>query len=76
MRRSEPLTPSLKVLPLGVGDVMASQLPKEETVTIEEVVISQSYEIAALVTILERKGILSIEEIIGAIKELKTQSNA
>jgi len=55
---------------------MASQLPKEETVTIEEVVISQSYEIAALVTILERKGILSIEEIIGAIKELKTQSNA
>lgn len=36
---------------------MAEKLDKEEAVTLEEVVVSQSYEIAALVSLLEKKGL-------------------
>jgi hypothetical protein len=36
---------------------MANKLGKEQKVTLEEVVISQSFEIAALFNLLERKGI-------------------
>lgn len=50
---------------------MAEQLPQEQTVTIEELVISHSYEMIALITVLERKGILSRDEVIEVIKELK-----
>jgi len=50
---------------------MAEQLPQEQMVTMEELVISHSYEMLALVTALERKGILSRSEIIEVIKELK-----
>lgn len=50
---------------------MATQLPKEETVTMEELVISHSYEMLSLITVLEKKGILNREEIIDVIKELK-----
>jgi hypothetical protein len=35
---------------------MASQLPTKETVTVEELALSNSFEIAALVTVLKRKG--------------------
>lgn len=52
---------------------MASQLPKEDTVTIEEAVISQSYEIAAIVNVLEKKGILTKTEILDEIRRLKPQ---
>ena len=50
---------------------MASRLPAEETVTLEELALSNSFEIAALVSVLERKGILTKEEIISVIKELR-----
>lgn len=50
---------------------MANQLPTEETVTVEELALSNSFEIAALVTVLERKGILTREEVISVIKELR-----
>ena len=57
---------------IGTGLVsMATQLPKEETITMEEIVISQSYEMLALITVLEKKGILSRGEIIEVIKELR-----
>ena len=49
---------------------MANKLDKEQSVTVEEVIVSQSYEIAALVTLLERKGILTRKEIIAEIKRL------
>jgi hypothetical protein len=49
---------------------MAERLPREETVTIEELVISHSYEMLALITVLKRKGILTREEVIEAIKEM------
>jgi hypothetical protein len=50
---------------------MASRLPAEETVTLEELALSNSFEITALVSVLERKGILTREEIISVIKELR-----
>jgi hypothetical protein len=49
---------------------MAEQLGKEELVTIEELAISHSYEMLALVTVLERKGVLSRQEVVEVIKEL------
>jgi len=50
---------------------MATQLPIEQTVTVQELLVSQSYEIAALVNVLEKKGILNRAEIIEEIKALK-----
>jgi len=50
---------------------MAEQLPQEQMVTIEELVISHSYEMFALIRVLEREGILKRDEIIEFIKELK-----
>jgi hypothetical protein len=51
---------------------MAEQLPQEQVVSIEELVISHSYEMLALITVLEKKGILDRSEIIEVIKGLKT----
>ncbi len=50
---------------------MPEQLPQEQTITIEGLVVSHSYEMLALITVLEKKGILKREEIIAVIKELK-----
>lgn len=52
---------------------MATQQPKEQTVTMEELVISHSYEMLALITVLENKGILSRGEIIAEIGKLREQ---
>ncbi|MEI6209238.1 MAG: hypothetical protein WCP20_20865 [Desulfuromonadales bacterium] len=50
---------------------MTTQLPREEMVTLEKLVISHSYEMLALITVLEKKGILTREELITVIKELR-----
>lgn len=50
---------------------MAEKLPQEEMVTMEELVVSHAYEMMALVTLLEKKGILSRAEIIDEIKSLR-----
>lgn len=50
---------------------MADKLNPKETVTIEELIISNSYEIAALVSVLERKGLLTSEEVIEEIKQMR-----
>lgn len=50
---------------------MAKSLPQEQTVTMEELVISHSYEMLALITVLEKKGILTRQDIIEVIKELR-----
>ena len=52
---------------------MASQLPKEQTVTVHDMLLSQSYEMAALVNVLEKKGILTKTEIIEEIRRLERQ---
>jgi hypothetical protein len=47
---------------------MAEQLPQEQVATIDELVVSHSYEMLALITVLEKKGILNREEIIEEIR--------
>jgi hypothetical protein len=50
---------------------MPEQLTQEQTVSLEELVVSHSYEMLALITVLEKKGILTREEVIDVIKEMK-----
>jgi hypothetical protein len=47
---------------------MAEKLDVKETVFLQEMVLSNSYEIAALVAVLERKGLLTSQEVIEEIK--------
>lgn len=46
---------------------MAEKLDDEEVVSIEEVVVSHAFEMIALITVLEKKGILSRAEILEEI---------
>ena len=50
---------------------MPHKLDDEQMASLEELVISHSYEMLALITVLEKKGILSRQEIIEVIKELQ-----
>jgi hypothetical protein len=50
---------------------MGEKLDRKDAVTLEELAISQSYEIAAIVSLLEKKGLLTREEIIEEIGRLK-----
>ncbi|MDD2898452.1 MAG: hypothetical protein PHI31_07035 [Desulfuromonadaceae bacterium] len=51
---------------------MANQMPITETVAIEELALSNSFEIAALVSVLEQKGL----EVIAEIGRLHGQTNS
>ena len=51
---------------------MSEQNPKEESISLEQLVVSHSYEMLALITVLEQKGILTRQEIIEVIKELQS----
>jgi hypothetical protein len=55
---------------------MTEQLPQDQSVTLEELVISHSYEMLALITVLEKKGLLTRAEIIEVIKELRTHDQS
>jgi hypothetical protein len=55
---------------LESGTNMAEKLDDSETVSLEELVVSHSYEMIALITVLERKGILTRGEVIDVIKEM------
>jgi len=66
---------SMKVLPTEEDEIMASQLTTEETITVEELALSNSFEIAALVSVLEQKGILTSAEVIPEIGRLREQAN-
>jgi len=50
---------------------MAKQLEKREMLTLEELAVSNSYEIAALVSLHERKGLLTREEVIEEISRMR-----
>ena len=52
---------------------MSEQSPAEQRISLEGLVVSHSYEMLALITVLEKKGILTRGEIIEAIKELKSE---
>ena len=50
---------------------MTEQRTRDESISLEQLVVSHSYEMLALITVLEKKGILSRQEIIEVIKELQ-----
>ena len=50
---------------------MAEAISKDQMVTVEELTLSNSYEIAALVAVLERKGLLTRDEVIEEIRRLR-----
>lgn len=43
----------------------------EQMLSLEDLVVSHSYEMLALITVLEKKGILTRGEIIEVIKEMR-----
>lgn len=55
------------------GRYMSEQPSKEESISLEQLVISHSYEMLALITVLEKKGVLSRHEIIEVINELQSR---
>ena len=50
---------------------MAQQGKPDELVTLQELAVSNTYEISALVAVLERKGILTQQEVLEEIARLK-----
>ena len=50
---------------------MAEQSPHEQMVSVEELTLSNSFEIAALIAVLERKGILTHVEVLDEIARQK-----
>ncbi len=55
---------------------MAERMDKRETVSLEELVISNVYQLEALVLLLDEKGILTVEELVEKIKELQAAKQA
>ncbi len=51
---------------------MAEKLDPKEIVTLEELAISNMWETSALVELLERKGILTKQEVLDMIQEPRT----
>ena len=50
---------------------MAERMDKRETVSLEELTLSNVYQLEELVLLLEEKGILTVDELIEKIKELR-----
>jgi len=50
---------------------MASPLDPKELVTLEELTISNMWEVAALIEVLEKKGVLTKQNILTEIRELR-----
>lgn len=55
---------------------MANRIEPQQTVTLEELAISNSFEIAALVNVLERKGLLTRQEVLQELAALRQQTTA
>lgn len=51
---------------------MSEQTSPKESISLEQLVVSHSYEMLALITVLERKGILTRQELIEVIRELQS----
>ena len=53
---------------------MAQQGKSDELVTLQELAVSNAYEIAALVAVLERKGLVTQAEVLEEITQLKQKA--
>jgi hypothetical protein len=49
---------------------MTHKIDDEQMTALEELVVSHSYEMLALITVLEKKGIVTRQELVEVIKEL------
>ena len=54
--------------------LMAKKLDPKEIVTLEELALSSMWEMAALVEVLEKKGVLKKQDILDAILELRRKN--
>ena len=52
---------------------MAEPLDPKEVVSIEELALSNMYEIEVLIVVLEKKGIVSKKELLKEIKKMKAK---
>jgi hypothetical protein len=50
---------------------MAEPIDPKQLVSLEELAVSNAYEIAALVAVLERKGVLTQQEVLAEIERMK-----
>jgi len=55
---------------------MAEKLDPKELVTIEELAISNMWETSALVELLERKGILTRQDVLAMSQELRQRAGS
>lgn len=53
---------------------MSTDRPKRETMSIEEATVSNMWEIAALVEVLERKGLRTKHDLLAIITELRSRN--
>jgi hypothetical protein len=51
---------------------MSGQSRTEQSIALEQLVVSHSYEMLALITVLEKKGVLTRQEIIEVIRDLQS----
>ena len=56
---------------IGTVNLTAESLKPKELVTVEELALSNMCETSALVELLERKGILTRQEVLDMIQELR-----
>ena len=52
---------------------MTDQNKNKETVSLEEITVSNMYEIEAVIRVLERKGFLTHNEVLEELKKLKEE---
>ncbi len=55
---------------------MAERMDKRETVSLEELTLSNVYQLEALVLLLDEKGILTVDELIEKIALLRVAKEA
>ena len=53
------------------GSIMAEKLDPNDLVTLDELAITNMWENAALVELLERKGVLTRQEVLAMIQDLR-----
>jgi len=53
---------------------VAQQGKPDDLITLQELAVSNAYEIAALVAVLERKGLLTQQEVLDEIARLKAKT--
>ncbi len=54
--------------------MIANEIRGKETVSLEEAVVAQAFELEALMNVLERKGLITKAEVLEEIKRLRARA--